>query len=245
MFCDKPIGIFDSGIGGLSVLKEMQKLMPNENYIYLADTENAPYGEKSSEDILRYSIHNTKKLVYLGCKAIVIACNTATAVAVDVLRKEFSIPIFGIEPAIKPAVENGGNVLILTTERTASEARFKQLVSRYQSSSNAKLFTLPVQKLVALVENGKAEMEETVDYLKSEFARFKNVKFKSCVLGCTHFPIAKKSIEKALEYRVEFFDGSSGTAGHVKSVLGKRELLNGSDLNGNVVFLKTRSNITK
>lgn len=237
MFCDKPIGVFDSGVGGINVLNELKIIMPNENYIYLADTRHAPYGDKSSEEILQYSIENTQMLIELGCKAIVIACNTATAVAADYLRERFSVPIFGIEPAVKPAVENGGNILVLTTERTAAEEKFRNLVNRYKSTSSAKVYTLSVQKLVTFVETGKAETDETVDYLKDKFTQFKNVEFTSCVLGCTHFSMAKSSVQKALGYQVEFFDGSSGTARYTKCFLEKEKLLSGSEVAGNVIYL--------
>ena len=239
MFISKPIGVFDSGIGGLNVLRELQKLMPYEDYVYLADTKNAPYGNKSAEEILSYSRNNVKRLVDIGCKAIVIACNTATAVAAEELRREFLLPIFGIEPAVKPAAEYGGNVLVLTTERTAKEERFKRLVSKCESISSVKFYVLPVQELVALVEQGKGESYETECYLIGKLKELSGIKFSSCVLGCTHFPLAKKSIENAIGYTVKFFDGSIGTAKNVEGILKKEGMCKCSKNKGELLYLWT------
>ncbi|MBQ9692852.1 MAG: glutamate racemase [Clostridia bacterium] len=242
MFCNRAIGVFDSGIGGVSVLRELQRLMPNEDYIYLADEEHAPYGEKSAEEVLQYSTVNVKRLIDLGCKAIVIACNTATAVSADHLRETFSVPIFGIEPAVKPAVKNGGNILVLTTERTAAEERFKRLVTRYRSEEKARIYVAPAQKLVTFVERGECDSDEAAAYLADVFKEYSEVRFTSCVLGCTHFSFAKNAVTNALGYVPEFYDGSCGTAEHTRRFLEKNGLASSSENKGEVIYLVKNNN---
>ena len=135
---NQPIGVFDSGLGGLSVLSELWKLMPNEKYIYLGDSKNAPYGTKSEQEVKKYTEENIIKLIDMGVKAVVIACNTATSVAANELREIFSIPIIGIEPAIKPAAENhkGGNIIVMATPMTLKKEKFNNLMNSYNDISN-------------------------------------------------------------------------------------------------------------
>ncbi|MBQ3016220.1 MAG: glutamate racemase [Clostridia bacterium] len=238
MFRLGPIGVFDSGIGGVSVLSELIKIMPCEDYIYIADVKNAPYGDKSAEEILRCAEVNVKRLEDMKCKAVVIACNTATAVAAETLRREFKLDVFGIEPAIKPAAMEraGGNILVLTTALTAEQARFKELVKRYDGYMDSRFYCTSVQKMVTFIERGMGGSEEALEYLEGVFKAYKNIRFTSCVLGCTHFPMAKKAIEKALGYEVEFFDGGIGTAKNVKRVLEEKELLTTSSQKGRIVL---------
>ena len=131
-----PIGIFDSGIGGLSILSEINKMLPNENTIYLADNKNCPYGNKSRKEIIKLSIKNASTLIKMGCKIIVIACNTATTNAIKEIRKSFEIPIIGIEPAIKPALTNTktGKIGILATEKTLSSNVFNQTSNKFSNN---------------------------------------------------------------------------------------------------------------
>ena len=234
-----PIGIIDSGVGGISVLKELKKLMPRENYLYLSDTLNAPYGTKSESEILRLTEGAVKKLVFYPCKLIIIACNTATAVAADLLRERYrNVPIVGLEPAIAPAVrENkGGDILVLTTEATEKTDRFKRLIAA--EAERAQIVSLPVQKLVRFVESGKSDREEVIRYLCKVFFPYKDRRFSAVVLGCTHFPFAKDEIEIALGYSTRFYDGSVGAAKRAFYLLSEDGNMSNTDVSGVTVWLE-------
>ena len=156
-----PIGIFDSGIGGLSILSEINKMLPNENTIYLADNKNCPYGNKSRKEIIKLSIKNASTLIKMGCKIIVIACNTATTNAIKEIRKSFEIPIIGIEPAIKPALTNTktGKIGILATEKTLSSNVFNQTSNKF--SNNIEIYEQIGYGLVETIENGDLNKNDT------------------------------------------------------------------------------------
>lgn len=233
-----PVGLIDSGVGGLSVLKEMRKLLPNEDYLYLADTDNAPYGTKNAEQILRYTEENLKKLVRYGCKAVVLACNTATAVAVETLRERYAdIPIIGLEPALRPAVRDhsNGNILVIATPVTLQMKRFKKLLDTFDGYSD-RLFCVDTQEIVSFVESGMNDSADIACTLRSKFKRYEGVRFDACVLGCTHFPFAKKEIEAALGYRVAFYDGGLGAAKRLEYLLDKNGCRNASGC-GSVTWL--------
>jgi len=156
----KPIGIFDSGIGGTSIFKEIHELLPNENFIYLADSKNAPYGNKLKEDILQLSIKNTELLLSKGCKLIVVACNTATTNAISYLRETYKIPFIGIEPAIKPAALNTKTkaVGILATKGTLSSHLFHKTTDLY--ANGIKVIEQVGEGIVPLIEAGKLDSDE-------------------------------------------------------------------------------------
>ncbi len=234
-----PIGIIDSGVGGISVLKEIKKLLPKENYLYLSDTQNAPYGTKSESDIIHLTENAVKKLLLYPCKAIVIACNTATAAAVTTLRKRYpDTLIIGLEPAVMPAARHfsGKNILVLSTEATEKTERFKRLVAL--ASEKSRIVCLPTQKIVSFVEAGMEDSPALVSYLKSEFSQYRKLKFSAVVLGCTHFPFAKKAIEKALGYRPCFYDGAIGAAKRLKNLIFKEGLLNERSGGGEILWLE-------
>ncbi len=234
-----PIGIIDSGVGGISVLKEIKKLLPKENYIYLSDTENAPYGTKSAEEIRGLTENAVKRLLLYPCKAIVIACNTATAAAIETLREKYpSTPIIGLEPAVMPAARHfpGKNVLVLSTEATEKTERFKRLVAA--ASERCRVICLPTQKIVSFVEAGMEDSPALVSYLKSEFNRYRKERFSAVVLGCTHFPFAKRAIERALGYRPCFYDGAAGAAKRLKNLISKEGLLNAHGRSGETLWLE-------
>lgn len=227
----EPVGIIDSGVGGLSVLSELRKLLPNEEYIYLADTANAPYGVKSAPEILSLTENNVRKLLEHRCKAIVLACNTATAVAVERIREKYSgIPIIGLEPAIAPAIREhqGKNILVIATQATLRMERFKRLISSFREQRE-RIYCEETQGIVTYVENGMRDSAELVEYLNNSFKKYKDITFGACVLGCTHFPFAKKEIEAALGYRVAFYDGGKGAARRLWYLLSKEALLNQSE----------------
>lgn len=230
------IGVFDSGVGGISVLKELVELMPNENYIYMGDSKNAPYGTKTHDEILNLTLENSKKLFSRGIKALVIACNTATSVCIDDLRRLYSdIPVVGIEPALKPAVEEckKKNVLVMATPLTLSEKKFDNLLKSYESDAN--IIKLPCPGLMELVEKGITSGNELDSYLKKLFENTDLKSINAVVLGCTHYPFVRQSVKKFFP-EAKLYDGGAGTARQVKRCLEKRELLNPDKERGNVVF---------
>lgn len=214
-----PIGVFDSGVGGLSLLRELRRLLPNEDFIYYGDRANAPYGAKTHEEILEISKGIVNVLLSRGAKAIVVACNTATAVAIEPLRAAYEgLPIIGIEPAVKPARVSGcRRVLVLATPVTVSESRFAALL-RANSKDNCEFIGVPCHELAFMVESG-ASSEDIEEYLRSVFAPYRKDGFDGIVLGCTHYPLVLDEIKRAAGEHVSVFDGSDGTARHTKHLL--------------------------
>ncbi len=238
---ERPIGVFDSGVGGISVLREMTALMPNENFIYFGDSLNAPYGTKTVREVQDLAIKNTEMLLEMGAKAIVIACNTATSVGAEILRKKYpQIPIVGVEPALKPAVmhKENGRVLVMATDITIRERKFTELLSKY--SDMGEIYLLPCTGLMEWVEKGILEGEEVENFVNTLLAPYKN-KVDSVVLGCTHYPFLKKVIQNAVGDSVCLFDGGLGTA---KEVLRRLECMNiknkGQNM-GNIKLLNSKN----
>lgn len=234
-----PIGVFDSGVGGISVLRELVALMPNESFIYFGDSANAPYGTKTHGEISQLTLTNAERLVSKGIKALVIACNTATSVCIEELRKKYTdIPVVGIEPALKPAVENKENstVLVMATPLTLSEKKFAKLLESYKN--NAEIIKLPCPGLMELVEQGITSGETLENFLSDCFENAGIKSVDSVVLGCTHYPFVKDTIRKILP-EAELFDGGAGTARQVKRCLEGRGLLNKNNEKGSVLFLNS------
>ena len=181
--------MFDSGAGGISVLKRLWKLMPNENYIYFGDSANAPYGVRPVEEIRALTVRAAQDLFQRGCKALVLACNTATSAAAQTLREMYpDVPIIGLEPALKPAALSGGHptVVVMATPVTLREEKFTRLTERFKDDCN--LIKLPAPELVTLVEQNKMGTPELTAYLQALFAPLQKMKIDCLVLGCTHFP---------------------------------------------------------
>lgn len=232
-----PIAVFDSGMGGISVLKELYKLMPNENYIYFGDSINAPYGTKSTEEIRNLTVENVEMLIERGAKAVVIACNTATSAAAAFLRQKYTdIPIIGLEPALKPAVLSGKKptVVVMATPFTLREEKFSLLLSRFENEAD--VIKLPAPEIVSLVESNKTGTDEMVSYLEEIFSPYDKSKIDCVVLGCTHFPFAKKDIIKTLGSHVTLFDGGEGAARQTQRLLSQMGLLNPSCENSAISF---------
>ncbi|WP_428867694.1 glutamate racemase [Clostridium sediminicola] len=231
----RPIGFFDSGVGGISVLKEAVKLLPNEEYIYFGDSKNAPYGTKIKDEVKELSFRAVEFLMEKNAKAIVIACNTATSAAIEELRVKYStIPIIGIEPALKPAVElkEGGNIVIMATPMTLAEAKFNRLVKKHEDI--ASINPLPCSGLVEFIERGIISGEELNGYLRRRLEVYKNIKISSIVLGCTHYPFIKEELRKIVGEKIAIIDGSEGTVKQLKRQLHEKNLLNDSKEKGNV-----------
>ena len=230
-----PIGVFDSGVGGVSILRELVKLMPNENYIYLGDSANAPYGTKTLEQVIELVSNDAKYLYDKGVKALVVACNTATSAGIQILRENYTdIPVIGIEPALKPAVlfREHPTVLVMATPMTLKEKKFHALMERFESE--AEIVPLPCPGLMEFVERGELESDRLEQYLKDLFAPFKKV--DAVVLGCTHYPFVRKMIQKVLGESVVLFDGGEGTARETRRRLEERGWLNPSREQGSVAF---------
>lgn len=207
-----PIGVFDSGVGGLSVLAHMRALLPAEDFFYVADSGYAPYGERSSEFIRERSLFIADFLVARGCKALVVACNTATAVAVKALRERFDIPVVAMEPGIKPAVEiTQSNVIgVLATAGTLESARFFSLVSRY--AGDVRIVTQPCPGLVERIEANDLNSPETDKLLRGYLEPLLERGADVIVLGCTHYPFLREPIEAIVGDRIAIVDTGPAVA---------------------------------
>ena len=235
-----PIGFFDSGVGGLSVMKEALKIMPNENYIYFGDSINAPYGIKSVEEVRDLTFKAVEFLLSKGVKGIAIACNTATSAAVADLRVKYpNLPLVGIEPAVKPAVElkENGNILIMATPMTIREAKFNRLMDKYKNRAN--IIPVPCPGLMEFIESGKLEGEEIERYLNERLMEYKESNISAIVLGCTHYPFIKPVLIKIFGENISIIDGGMGTAKELKRRLMKENLLNDRNDNGNIEIINS------
>ncbi len=220
-----PIGIFDSGIGGLTVLHTALREMPSENFIYYADTKHVPYGQKSKEEVRDYILKAVSFLEQTGIKALVLACNTATSIAVNELRSEYTFPVIGMEPAIKPAVERSKNkrVLVLATQLTLQEQKFKDLVAKVDNEKIVDFIALP--ELVELAENFVFDPEIVLPVLRQKCSHLSLDSYGTVVLGCTHFHFFKKSFGEIFSSYTDIIDGNNGTVTHLKNVLQSKNLL--------------------
>lgn len=234
---DNPIAVFDSGMGGVSVLRELIKVMPNENYIYFGDSANAPYGTKTLELVRELTCNHARELFDQGAKGLVVACNTATSAAVRVLRETYPyIPIVGIEPAVKPAVmsKDHPRVLVMATPMTIREEKFQRLMNNY--TSEGEIIPLPCPGLMDFVERGDLDGGDLEKYLTELLFEYKHNPVDAVVLGCTHYPFARKMIQKTLGNDVLIFDGGLGTAKEMKRRLGEAGLLSDRSGEGGVDF---------
>ncbi|QXP80124.1 MULTISPECIES: glutamate racemase [Winogradskyella] len=233
----QPIGIFDSGIGGTSIFKEIHSLLPNENCIYLADSINAPYGNKSKEDIIKLSIKNTEYLINKGCKTIVIACNTATTNAIDYLRANYNIPFIGIEPAIKPAALNTQTkaIGILATKGTLSSQLFHKTTDLY--SEGIKIIEQEGDGIVQLIESGQLNSNKMKSLLEIYLKPMLEQNIDHLVLGCTHYPYLIPMLSKMLPSHIKIIDSGRAVANQTKVVLASLDLLNPSSENPKIELL--------
>jgi len=220
------IAVFDSGIGGVSVLKRLMALMPRERYLYFGDSANAPYGDRPEAEILSLTLSAAESILQQNVKALVVACNTATAVAVEALRSRYrETVIVGIEPAVKPAAENfpGGTVGILGTTATLHSRRFHQLLDR--RGAGCRFLRLSVPGLVPLVEQGLGNSPEAASLLEPILLPHRET-LDAVVLGCTHYPFAAESIRRCLKPGTPLLDGGIGTAKQTHRLLAEANLLN-------------------
>ena len=218
---NRKIGVFDSGIGGVTVLKEIIKILPNENYIYYSDSKNNPYGDKEDKEILEICDNILNNFIEEECKTIVIACNTASAKAVKYLREKYTkIPFIAIEPAYKMVHDYAYDkpTLVMATKGTIESEKFNLL---YQKYDNHKTFLLPCVGLADIIEKGNKD--KIIKYLKDNLEQYRR-NVENVVLGCTHYPLIKEEIKEVLG-QVEFFNGAPNLAKHLKKVLEEKELL--------------------
>lgn len=221
-----PIGVMDSGLGGISVLRELTLIMPEEKFIYYGDSANAPYGEKSREEILSLTCNVVEGLVESGIKALVIACNTATSRACAFLREKYpDLAIIGLEPALKPAIENsrGGTIVVMATKATLLGDKFHLLLDKYSDDND--VFLMPAPDIVGFVERGETDGEGIKSYLEGLFSPLDGKDIESVVLGCTHFPFVKDAIRSVAGEGVVIYDGGKGAAAETKRRLEKDGLL--------------------
>lgn len=233
-----PIAVFDSGMGGISVLKELISVLPNENFIYFGDTANAPYGVKSADKVRELTFFVYERLKNEGIKAFVIACNTATSVAVASLREKYPNDIIiGVEPALKPAVRCCENptVAVLATPLTLKEEKFAFLLEKF--GTGAKVIPFACPGLVEFVERGEIEGDDLHRFLCELLSPLKEEKLDAVVLGCTHYPFVKAEISAILGESVQIFDGSLGTALNTRRRLEENGLINPSLVKGSVIFI--------
>lgn len=227
------IGIFDSGIGGVTVLSEILKILPNENYIYYSDSKNNPYGDKSDIEIFNICDSIVKEFIQKNCKAIVIACNTASAKVAKLLREKYPKEIIiAIEPAYKMVHDYAYEkpTLIIATKGTIESERFKDLYKKYD---NHKTYLLPCKGLADIIENG--DNEKIQIYLRKNLSEYIG-KVNNVVLGCTHYPLVQKEISEILG-NVSFFNGANSLAKHLERVLNERGLINNKQCIGNIEFI--------
>ncbi|MGC1631330.1 MAG: glutamate racemase [Gelidibacter sp.] len=242
----QPIGIFDSGIGGTSIFKEIKALLPHEHTIYLADSFNAPYGNKSKEEIIALSIKNTELLLSKDCKLIVVACNTATTNAIKTLRATYGLPFIGIEPAIKPAALSTKTkaIGILATKGTLTSELFHKTTDLY--SHGIQVIEQVGEGIVTLIEDGRTNSEEMKILLQNYLKPMLDANIDYLVLGCTHYPYLIPLLLDMLPNHVKIIDSGEAVARQTKSILELHQLLNLQSskainqfyTNGNVNVLK-------
>jgi glutamate racemase len=230
-----PIGLFDSGVGGTSIWKEIHKLLPYENTIYLADSKNAPYGKRSRQEIIELSYKNVDYLLEQNCKIIVVACNTATTNAIRELRAKYDIPIIGIEPAIKTAANRTATniVGILATKGTINSELFNRQLESY---TNTKFIEQIGHGLVELIENGQIDSQEMVDLLTLYLNPMIEADIDYLVLGCSHYPYLIPIIQSILPPHIKIIDSGEAVARQTKVILEKFDILNNSGIKSTSLF---------
>ena len=228
---NRPIGIFDSGVGGLSVLSACSEVMKSEDFIYLTDKSCMPYGNKPNAYIASRAGFLTETLFSMGCKSVIVACNTATAVAIDGIRRYYDLPIFGVEPAVLPAVKNwrGGKILVLVTCATARQDRFKRLIEK---CDNGNIEILPLKNLATLIENNFNNLDAVREHIYLLLSPFKEV--ESVVLGCTHYCHVKSIINDFYSGKVRLYDSGTSLSRYVFCTLKAKNMLKEGENQGKI-----------
>ena len=241
---NQPIGIFDSGIGGTSIWKAIHQLLPNEKTIYLADSKNAPYGQKSKKEIIELSMKNTDFLLEMKCKLIVVACNTATTNAIEELRAKYNVPFIGIEPAIKPAVTHSKTQIIgiLATQGTLNSELFNKTTEKYQDT---KIIEQVGHGLVQLIENGEINSPEMTKLLQSYLNPMIEANIDYLVLGCSHYPYLIPQIKKILPEQIQIIDSGEAVAKQTQNVLRDKVGFSSAEDNESIFYTNTDPKVLK
>jgi glutamate racemase len=241
---NNPIGLFDSGIGGTSIWKAINKLLPNEQTIYLADSKNAPYGKKSKEEIIALCIKNTEFLLEKNCKIIVVACNTATTNAIKELRAKYDIPFIGIEPAIKPAATNSKTqtIGILATKGTLSSELFNKSLELYHETT---IVEQVGYGLVELIENGEINSPEMTKLLRSYLTPMIEKNIDYLVLGCSHYPYLIPQIAKIIPKSIQIIDSGEAVARQTQKILFEKIGLHDATIGGAKFYTNTNPKVLK
>lgn len=236
---NSPIGVLDSGIGGLSTLAVLKKVLPNENFIFYADHKNTPYGDKTKEEVEIFVYKIVKFFMSKNVKAIIIACNTAVSATIKKLRKEFNIPILGLEPAVKVAYDSckEKDLVIMATKLTINGDKLKNLLKKLNIENKVK--KLSASGLVELIESKNYSKTEIINYLKLLFKDIHSNKFSYIVLGCTHYIFIKNEIKSVLGDKIRIVDGNNGIANHLKNILMAKKLLNNNLNSGNIELISS------
>lgn len=214
-----PIGVFDSGVGGISVLADLAYQLPDEQYVYFGDSGNAPYGTKSNEEVKQLSLNVVEQLLNFKIKALVVACNTATSVVINELRNSLNIPVIGMEPALKPGVElnKRGKVAVMATDVTLREKKFNDLMQKLGYATN--IIKMPCLGLVEMIEKEGKCSEGIKDYIKNIFSPYSIDEIGVVVLGCTHYIFIRDIVANIVGENISIVDGNLGTVRHVKHLL--------------------------
>lgn len=235
------ICIFDSGIGGITFLKEAYQALPGEYFIYYADTDNVPYGTKSRHEVKKLVFKAVEFLSGLNIKILVVACNSGTSAAINDLRKKYTFPIIGMEPAVKPAIEKTKDkrILVLSTTLTMNEEKLKNLITNIDK--NNKVDKIAMDKLVKFAENFIFDSDELYKYINDKLDVLNNGQYSTVVLGCTHFIFFKDIIKKLIPNEIEIIDGNSGTLKNMINIMKRKNILNQYN-NGSISFYSSGKN---
>ncbi|MDR2250319.1 glutamate racemase [Acinetobacter sp.] len=242
---NNPIGMIDSGLGGLSLFKHIRQALPNEDIIYFADSKYVPYGDRESDWIVSRTTHLISNLVNHGkCKAIVIACNTMTAVAIETIRAQINVPLIAIEPAVKPAVAMtmSKHIAVLATATTVKGKNLKSLIETY--AQDIKVSLVPCIGLAEKIENGKAHTAEVKSYLKNILDPLVELKVDTIILGCTHYPFVSNIIQDLVGSDIQIIEPSEAVTAHLIRQLKRYDLSSESPNEGSHIIWTSSDPIT-
>lgn len=236
----RPIGVFDSGVGGLSILKELTKILPKEDFVFLADQKYVPYGEKTKKELVNLCMNITDYFIKEHkIKMLVIACNTATCYSIKELRQKYSLPIVGTEPAIKPAAENTRTrvIAVISTPATSKSKTLKRLIEEY--AKEVTVLNVGCKNLENIVERGELNNPKVKKLLQKYLEKIKNSKTDNLVLGCTHYPFLKKPIAKFLGPHIKLVDSGRAIAKRARSLLFQYSIESKQKKRGKVWYVTT------
>lgn len=247
MTSSAPIGVFDSGLGGISVVRQLREAMPHEDILYIGDSAHAPYGTKSVNEVRTLSFAIVEQFMHLGAKAVVIACNTATSAAVKQLRAHYQIPIIGMEPALKVACDLGNGkaqrIIVAATALTLREHKFAELMQRFTNTHT--IYSQPCPDLVNIVEHGELQHHTLVmNTLRQYFDAYNLSTIDAVVLGCTHFVFYRNYFKELFPEHTAIIDGNNGTIRHLHDILQASELLASEDHDGHVTLMNSSDEAT-